>query len=286
MNERKEPLVKHDNSFSIFVLRNDCNMLRFKVGSFWIKTFLLFFALFTIASGISGYAAHYYWKKYTNLQRERSELTAKLGENRRQLGRFAGIEIIQETAQPRSAMSGIVVASGDKEDIAPAAPPLETPETAGHTPQPVAPPAVAAPSLAPATVTEGTPHPAADNTSGRGGQEEELKPSTASIDDVTFRAAGPQRIRLSFDLSNKEPQFTLNGRVGLAVTTKDGDRHEITDVSRSSLRFLISRFKRVNTTFTLPDGVSPDKVKTVHILITVAEMESATFDFPFILSSS
>ncbi len=108
MKDYKDPVLKRDASFSIIVLRNDRNVVRFRLNSFLIKSFILFFALFSIASGTAGYAAHYYWKKYTGLRRERSELAAKLGENRRQLGRFAGIEIIQET-QPRSAMSGVAV---------------------------------------------------------------------------------------------------------------------------------------------------------------------------------
>ena len=75
-----------------------------------------------------------------------------------------------------------------------------------------------------------------------------------------------------------------SGRVELAITTKDGNRHEIIDVPRSSLRFLISRFKRVNSTFSLPTGISAANVKTIHIIITVTDMEPATFDFPFVIS--
>ena len=277
------PVIKQDSSFSIILLRNERKAVHFKLNSFLVKSFILFFLLFSAASGTAGYAAHYYWKKYTNLQRERSELAAKLGENRRQLGRFAGIELIQET-QSRTSMSGVGVAANGKTSNGPTQGDparVEMPQSAVTPAVPVA-ELPATQTLSAATAPSPGPEPSrgTSDTTGQGGREEDLKPNTAVVADVTLRPSGPQRINLSFDLSNKEPQANLNGRATLTISTKNGEKHEITDVSRSSLRFIISRYKRINATFNLPEGIRADDVETVHITINTANMVPATFSFP------
>lgn len=315
--KHSDPVIKKNTSFSILLLRDDSGVVKFRLNSFWIKLLTFFFIIFSAASGAAGYAAHYYWKKYHTLQRERSELTAKLGENRRQLGRFAGIEKIKESSLPRSAMSGIATAAGpdtlteaepsngtlvrNGQEVEPQPPVLTNGKAVAQAPvQPVgngdstaqtngtAKPAPTQqpqqqtserPTSGTLTTASGPETPDTDAAVQTGANAAKAHP--ASVDEVQIKGAGAAKYRLSFDLSNRDQQITLNGRVFLYVSTKSGAKHEITQVSRDSLRFLINRFKKVTTTFALPDDVQPADAATLHVMITAEKIPDITYDFPF-----
>ena len=295
-----EPVVKKHSSFSILLLRNDSKVVSFRLNSFWIKFLIIFFALFSSASGVAGYAAHYYWKKYNALQLERSELAEKLGENRRQLGRFAGIEKIKESSLPRSTMTGVIT-NGE--------PPADAVNGNSGAPQPngaaagVQQPGNGKPADAmsqrsqqnaintaagPVTAPGGD---AAQNSASAPSQnaveqppsetaQADAKNHPAFVDEVQIRSAGAKNYRLSFDLSNKDQQITLNGRVSLSISTRSGARHDITQVNRDTLRFLINRYKKVTTAFTLPNDVSIEDARTLNITVTAENVPVVTYSFP------
>ncbi len=288
-----EPVVKKSSSYSILFLRDDSGVVRFRLKPFWIKFLGVLLFVFFGTSGAAGYAAHYYWKKYQALQLERSELAAKLGENRRQLGRFAGVEKIKESTLPRSTMAGVTSIAatpegtnggeaaqqnGDRQHAPPASPPTEAP--------PPAPPVAGQPPAAP---PQDSGQPAAKpEAAGQSdpqappgdGSKPEDKEHPGFISEVQIKPAGNKTFRLSFDLSNRDSQLTLNGRVLVAVATTDGKRHEVTQVNRDQLRFIINRYKRVNTSFVLPDDLETDNVNRLFLTITAEDQPSVTYAFP------
>ena len=301
-----EPVVKKSSSYSVLFLRDDSGVVRFRLKPGWIKFLAFLLVVFCGASGASGYAAHYYWKKYQVLQLERTELTEKLGENRRQLGRFAGVEKIKESTLPRSTMVGVTSIAGSQEGV-------ENQENGGiagvvvesngNGTAPAQDDSIL-PSLPESTdgvtVTSHSPDsdsilPSGDSTTRSTleetpGQVAQAFPSAegehpALITEVQVRSAGGKNFRLAFDLSNRDQQVTLNGRVSLAVGAKDGTRHDVTQVSRDTLRFIINRYKRVNTTFSLPDGLSVEDVTQLFLTITADDQNSITYAFPFPVTS-
>lgn len=316
-----EPVVKHKNtSFSILLLRNDSKVVRFRLNSFWVKFLVFFFICFTGAAGATAYSAHYYWKKYNNLQRERSELAEKLGENRRRLNEFASIEKIKER-QPRSSMVGVGTL-GAENGAGNGAP--STPETAGHgtasggetvSPRLADPPGQAPPAQAggSAAVPSGAEAPggtreiipqangtvsttpeaaAAAPGTGDGRPDasrtlsEEDKNHPAFLDKVLVRPSGARSYKLTYELSNREQgaerdQYpSLSGRVLVAVGTKSGTRHEITSVSGDSLRFVIRWGKKVEISFSLPENLSPKEVDKLLLTVEGDNFPSKTFAFP------
>ncbi len=305
-----EPVVKKSSSYSVLFLRDDSGVVRFRLKPGWIKFLAFLLVVFCGASGASGYAAHYYWKKYQTLQLERMELAEKLGENRRQLGRFAGMEKIKESTLPRSTMAGVTSIAGGHEGpenqengetviASDAAPNGTAPHGNGAAPEPGEPASSTPPETAGSTppvpdpVGSGSPpgdHPAAGTVAEAAGQTAQVSPGTeeehpALITEVLVRPAGSKTFRLAFDLSNRDQQVTLNGRVNLAVGTKNGDRHEVTQVSRDTLRFIINRYKRVNTSFILPDGVSADDVTQLFLTVVADDQSPVTYAFSFPSSS-
>lgn len=294
-----EPVIKRKTSFSILLLRDDSKVVSLRLTPIWVKFLVLFFVIFSGLSGAAGYAAHYYWKKYHTLQRERSEMAEILGENRRQLGRFAGIEKIKETSLPRSAMAGVnTMAPGPADaehndaasslahapsgqsapgDTLPATPQAAPPEPA---PVPRSEPRAEAISQGNAISPEET-----ITASGPPGSGQEMSQTQdehpALVDQVQIKSAGDNRFRLSFDLSNRNQDLTLNGRIRLAVATTNGARHEITEVSRDSLRFIINRYKKVSTVFSLPDDIRAADADVLYVTVTADDVPDVTYRFSF-----
>ncbi|SBW05117.1 hypothetical protein KL86DPRO_20432 [uncultured delta proteobacterium] len=305
-----EPVVKKSASYSILFLKDDSKVVRFRLKPFWIKFLALVFIVFSGASGTAGYAAHYYWKKYQVLQHERTELAEKLGENRRQLGRFAGVERIKEATMPRSTMTGVTAiaagpegANGNGVESPQNGAATALPDTAA-TPPASAPPAAAAPaSPASGTAQAGVAQAAAPTgdsaastpqaappvdaaTPAPSGAQAAATPETgekehpALISEVQIRPAGNKTFRLAFDLSNRDQQVRLNGRVQVAVSTKSGGRIEITQINKDSLRFIINNYKRVTTEFVLPGETKTEEITRLYLTVTAEDQPSVTYSFP------
>lgn len=309
-----EPKVKNKSSFSILFLRDDSSVVRFRIKPFWVKFCIVFLALFSISSGVAGYAAHYYWKKYNTLRLEQSRLTATLDKNRRKLDEFAGMERV-EAVLPRSSMSSVSVAAvngngnGAKQPAAassapspadsgqspaqPTQPRVETPrpdtppQPAGtQQPSPQTPAAGSAqnsttPATPPASGGVETP-PSAGSTpdTGTAAEPPEKKEHPALIDEVQVRQSGAKRYSLSFGLSNRDKQIRLNGRVLVSVTGKGGKRYEITQVNRDALRFVINNYKKVVTAFSLPLELDPEDASRLNLTVTAEDVPNITYSFP------
>ena len=295
------PVIKTKSSFSILLLRNDSKVLSFRLTSFWSKFLLFFFVIFSGLSGAAGYTAYHYREKYHALQRERSELAQIIGENRRQLGRFAGIERLKESTLPRSTMTDVTTVAAPPHTAPPAPQPSDaeakteqSPTATAQTPDPPQPDAQpVAQSTEPDAAVETDAAPQQVSTtggispedtvtaSGPGSDSESTAEHPAVVDEVQIKRNGANRFQLLFDLSNKNQQLTLNGRISLGISTKAGARHDIADVNRDTLRFVINRFKKVTTTFSLPDDVRATDVEMLYITIAAENLPDITYRFSF-----
>lgn len=283
-------VVKKSKSFRVLFLRDDCKVVSFRLKPLWLKILGFVVVLFFAASGATGYSAHYYWKKYQTLQRELAELSQKLGENRRQLGRFAGLERLKEATLPRTAMAGVTsivgttggangkgngqTQTGDQ----PAAQSGTPTQTAQGAQAVVVPQAAGSLPVVP-EIADGTPPPDGTAHQAQGADFEE-KEHPALVSEVQVRPAGNKTFKLAFDLSNRNQHLTLNGRVSLAVVIKTGEKHDITQIRHDNLRFIINRYKRVNADFVLPGDLQANDVTQIHLTVTAEELPLITYAFP------
>ena len=298
-----EPVVKKNTSYSILFLRDDSSVVRFRLKPFWINFLTVVFFLFSGASGAAGYAAHYYWKRYNVLKHENRTIEARYEESARKLAAYTGVEMLKEsTALPRSSMAGVSAltangnangahgqngngqATGSGPPTAPHAAPSAASagqsgasqgQETGKT-QAVAEPAPGNSTGAAAGVSQG--FPSQEQTGSPSGTADSEHP--ALVSEVVVRPDGSKNFSLAFDLSNRDQQLTLNGRVELAVGTKSGARHEITQVNRNALRFIINRYKRVNTSFTLPTDLKPEDITELLLTVTAEDQPDVTYSFP------
>ncbi|MDR3073729.1 MAG: hypothetical protein LBV01_03245 [Deltaproteobacteria bacterium] len=286
------------------MLRNDSKVVRFRLNSFWAKFLIGFFIFFSGASGASGYAAHYYWKKYTAIQREQSELTEKLGEKRRELDRFEGIEKIKESL-PRTAMTGVAtVAPGpaSPENAASAGADsggaTEAPGSGGARPAGTEPPAAGSGPAQPSSGTGGAadaspaqPGVQPGTQSGAAGASPDASSRAyhpAGINNAHIRSLGARNYRLMYELTNQERErespreqfLSLSGKVSVAVASATGERREISSINGDSLRFVIKWGKKVDVTFSLPADMDPKNAATLLLTAEPDGLPAVTYSFP------
>ncbi|QJB55286.1 hypothetical protein [Pseudodesulfovibrio sp. zrk46] len=63
-----------------------------------------------------------------------------------------------------------------------------------------------------------------------------------------------RKVSVSFELNNLQSAKAVNGQAGMKLIKKDGTPVDL-KLKTSDLAFQIQRFKRIQTTFTLPDGL-------------------------------
>ena len=271
-----KPVIKKQHIYSVLLMRDDSTVKRFRIRAVWIKIVAWLALLLCLAAVAGGWGTYHYWKKYSLLQGEFRLAEQEVRESRPKLERLANLEKILQTD---AALTPAVMSGVEAEAAAPKGAPMPqgmrgatangrnaTNQTLPATNQPLAaanqtmPPAN--PAMAAANQTQ-TASPAAQEAS----DSVDASGHPAKIANMSLRASGTNRIRISFDLMNQNPQQTLNGRANLAVVKKNGDVHEVTNVERDDLRFLISRYKKIITNFSLPADVAASDVGAVQVSI-------------------
>lgn len=294
-----EPVVKKDSSFSVLFLRDDSSVVSFRLRAFWIKALIVSLFLFSGASGATGYAAHYYWKRYHSLKLEHEELKAEYNSDRTLLASYSvATNGTGDAALPRSTMTDITSLIGDtggttapptgqsaeaeQPDSRPDA--VTSAQTTAATPDETSQPSTAHTSQATDSATAQSASanalPAAESSDPAASSGH-----PALISEVLVKRESTDAFALEFALSNRDPRITLNGRVVVSVGTQDGKTHEITQVNKNALRFIINNYKRVSTRFSLPNGVQTEDVKTLHLKITAEDQPAISYSFAVPASS-
>lgn len=277
-----DPIVKHKKSasYSILLLRDDSSALRFKLNSFWIKFLVFFFVVFSGVSGASGYAAHYYWKKYNNLQRERDKLQADLTAKKHELSEIAGVKVVSDARrQPRSSMvdlAALGATTSDAQNGAENGGSTTTVETGAVLP------GNGANSRHPENATTPTEQNGGNSDAANATIDDDGHP--VAIDKVHIRAAGGKSYKLSYELSNRERDKDQNqglvGKIEISVATKSGSQHDIASVSGDPLAFSIKWGKRVDVVFSLPSGVSQQDADKLLLTAKGKNFPVITYPFP------
>ncbi len=295
-----KPVIKKQTVYSVLLMRDDCGVRRFRLRAFWLKLLFGLLALIVAGCVTASFLAHNYRKKYYEAQEENRDLERQLAEMRRRLEPLAYLEKIQEVSQNRLAGNGtgVAVAAGPAgangvSSVSSVVAPRPANATAAQAGPGTVPPAqanqtraatslLAANATAAAQAAPGTASSAQAGLARQNGTSVDGEDGAhpAKISNVTLRAIGATRIRISFDLNNQDPQLLLNGRATLAVVTGAGVVTEVTQVDRADLSFRINSYKRVNTVFVLPANIQLSDVASVQITLSGDNVPKLTERFP------
>jgi hypothetical protein len=85
------------------------------------------------------------------------------------------------------------------------------------------------------------------------------------VDDLQAKFNG-SRMRVSFHLNNLIQDGTLSGQADIELLASDGSVVDV-KVNKSQLSFQIQHFKRINTSFTLPDKYGKNSLFALRLVI-------------------
>lgn len=283
------------DKYSLIIMRDSSQKVRRLRISSQVINFGLAFGLLLIILIVGGTIFSFHSiSKFISLNNENSQLRTSLDEAQMQLERLQNVETFlkdseqaalyqtpMDTGSPgNNASSNQTTEINTQEVVATVFPnavnatsgnSTETPEAGGKT-EAAAPSAPSTPSVPSAPSTPSAPPPS---------ENAPAKASPAKISKVEIKARSPKSVRLAFDLNNESSNVTLAGNIQLSLMTKDNEIHDIA-VPRHDMLFQIKFYKRMNTAFPLPEGVSLKDIKSILLKISAngKDLQTETIPFP------
>ena len=126
-----------------------------------------------------------------------------------------------------------------------------------------------------------TPPSGASSTATRQTQTSETPAHPIKVSNLQSTFQGSDRIRISFDLSNQDSRLTLVGRCNLLVITAKGVVLPIQPTSRGIMTFQIARYRKMESVFTLPAGITVDDVVQIQVNAQANDLPPYQVHFPF-----
>ncbi len=274
-----------DEKYSLLLMRDDCRVRRLRVSPLALRLLTVSLVLLPLLATFGVWAGFSFWQANRALMSQNQSLDRELKEARVELERLSNLESLLRGSDPeelRSLLGSAALAS-------PPAPAPATPGDANGAGDGV----VAVPGQAngqaqgqtanqPSTSASGSLANGADArvpdaasqavaaavADSPGEAREALSTGEARVDNVAVRHGSGKRLRINFDLTNPDPKKLLAGQAVLSVQAADG-RILPLKVDPDTIRFQISRFKKMVTSAPLPDGVAPADVQSL-----VVELES------------
>lgn len=219
------------NKLNIIIMRDDEKVRRMRLSSGWISAIIWLFVILTCLATLNGTAAWWLYQKYEQFQELDQAKDRIIADLRVQLERYQNMEKIVGATPPDNKNKEIV------------------------------------PEQSAASVTPSAERRVNESTSPV--REDEKNISPARISNISVRPRSGRQIRLSFDLSNADAGTVLAGHILVAVQTKVNKFIEVFP-PKEELAFQIARFKRVATSFNLPDGITMNDVKAVRVEVRLS----------------
>ncbi len=245
-------------TYSIILMRDDCDVSAFRLHSFWIKLFILFLVILITACIVGAYGTFYYKNRYEVTYTERRDLQRSLGDikikmeslsNEELVGRFTGSGTASSYA-----VNSVVMPNGSLGGQSSSAPtPLSVPNTAAPTQEDLA---LLLSQLGPVR-TAGIEQEVA--------LAEQMEKHPVKISNLKTIFEADDRIRTTYDLSNQQQGLTLVGKCSIALVTREGAVIDITPSARGVLSFQISRFRKMDILSKIPPTINKDDIAKVQI---------------------
>ena len=266
------------DKYSLIIMRDSSQKVRrLRISSQVIKFGLVFGLLLVILIAGGAIFSFHSISKFISLNNENSELRTSLDEAQMQLERLQNVEtFLKDSEQAALYQTPMDTGSPGNEASTNQTAEINTQEVVAT----VFPDAVNATSGNSTEILE-TEEEAPAKAITSAPENAPTKASPAKISNVEIKARSPKSVRLAFDLNNENSSITLAGNVQLSLMTKDNEIHDIA-VPRHDMLFQIKFYKRMNTAFPLPEGVSLKDIKSLLLKISAngKDLQTETIPFP------
>lgn len=259
-------------TYSIILMRDDCDVSAFRLHSFWVKLFLVTLIILISACIAGAYGTFYYKNRYEVTSADRRELQRTLGKNKIKLESLSNEELVGRFtgSGPGGVSSGNTVALPNNGPGAQAALGGGSGQnTTTPTPEDLA---RLLDQLGPVSIA-GTDNSAAE-------LEAQMEKHPVKVSNLKISFEGENRIRTTYDLSNQQPGLTLVGRCSIALVTRDGGVIDITPSARGVLSFQIARFRKMDILAQIPPALKQSDIIKVQISAQANDLPRYFKQFP------
>jgi hypothetical protein len=293
----KNPVIKKQTHYNLLLMRDDSEARTFRLHGNLLR-FLLYFLILLLLAGSAGIAGGvYYFGKYRALSAKHGEREKELAEVKLQLERLANLESLlaarngnplqakneEVGASPVAARQQNATARNDSVASRNASMGgLTAILPAGNATAPLlAASAVNATSVASAASSANAT--AVSGAAQSASKSLESEDSPVRISMFSARAGGPQRLRISYELSTANPEElrTVSGAVRYYAVFANGTRLELPLQDIDGTRFSILRMKPMQNLARLPQGHSTSDIASIDLYVDIADGESFHQTFPF-----
>lgn len=235
---------KESNTYSLILMRDDYGVRTMRLHGVWFKIAVLFIIALIAVSAAGIYSTKYMLDIYQFYSEENAELKKTLHTQKMELERLQNIDNIPVPGGRSSTQAQAAASTAD--GTAPAGVTLTVGDLTALLGQ--------APATAigtnPATGTLDTPEAAKHPV------------RIANLKTVT---ESPSRMRISFDLNNQNSRLTLLGRCSVYAITRQRALVPLRPESRGVMSFQIARYRRMESTFILPDSITAQDVVKIQV---------------------
>ncbi len=199
-----------DAKYSVLFMRDDADVRRYRLSSFWLKVFLFFQVALLLCAGIGFYVGFSSLDGNNDLEAENKILEQRLIEAEVRLERLGNMEKILQSYDPKELQA--LLNSVPAEAATPKTPPINLNNVL-------------------VKVDEGL----------------------VKVEKMNADLAN-KGLSVNFDLSNIKSSAPLSGLADFVLVNKDGSVAGV-ETKKEDLGFMIQRFKRISTSFKLPEGI-------------------------------
>ena len=270
-----KPVIKVQRYYHLLLMRDDREVMGFRMHRNTLRTLILFFFLF-VGTGAAGIAFGVtMWQKNDELLLLCNLNETELTQAKSQLAELSTVRSLMEatnTPSPLAINQEINTASATQSAAQPSSNATRLLATVS-TPEE---------NLANATTTNATNATAVAGESGEAAAppQETTDPratplishdsSPVRINSFQASPTGQSSLRIRYDLVNAtSPEITVRGTASYRVILQNGTEHDLVPQQDDDARFAISRMKPVETVARLPQGVNANKVQKVFVTITM-----------------
>lgn len=268
-------VIKKQTHYSLLLMRDDGAARTFRVHSTLLRAFFIFLLLLIGGGGAGIAGGVHYWKKYRSLWERHVTQEREVSEMRLQLERLVNLEclIAASNGTPLQAKNEEVGVTVSNRQTPPPPDAIMTSPDAQNAQEPTAPsPAGTSASASPEAGGQQVPTPQETETAA-GPPASSIEASPLRITGFNARPYGPQRLRISYELSTAQPedQRTISGSAGYFAIFADGTRLELPLQDFDGTRFAIARMKPMQSTARIPQEYRLADIQQIEVFIELTE---------------
>lgn len=266
MNKAK---IKKRIIYSILFMRDDSDVLRFRMSSFWLKFFVYFIILLLAVAAGASFLTYHYWNKTSVLEARLMTQEAEFKPMQEQMGRLGRLSSFAQAidSQPPGELRPILQELGNSNATAKSQVDNDLHGGSDSGKSGNGTDAITAPNGGNAT---GTQDPAltdaanADGSAGLGGNATGNATGSDNtgfdnddlrVNNFTARFVGRNKVRVNFDLNNIDTQRSVAGQVRISLVDSSQQVVAIKP-DKDNTGFKITFSKEFILLYTLPEGMT------------------------------